>query len=121
MATPPDKFMPKPPQDSAIPYPEGDAIAYRNDKFLESEGARPVRILSEYLAPLEAFQRERIHDTIVFFGSARIAPDGPLGKYYEEARELARMVTLWSKGLPSHVHRYIVCSGGGGGIMEAAN
>jgi uncharacterized protein (TIGR00730 family) len=57
----------------------------------------------------------------VFFGSARITPEGPLGRYYTEARELARLVTEWSKGLPSHVHRYIVCSGGGPGIMEAAN
>jgi uncharacterized protein (TIGR00730 family) len=57
----------------------------------------------------------------VFFGSARISPDGPLGRYYQEARELARLVTTWSKSLPSHSHRYIVCTGGGGGIMEAAN
>jgi hypothetical protein len=57
----------------------------------------------------------------VFFGSARLQPDGPLGRYYAEARELARLVTLWSKQLPSHSHRYLVCTGGGGGIMEAAN
>ena len=57
----------------------------------------------------------------MFFGSARLAPDGPLGRYYEEARELARLVTTWSKSLPSHAHRYVVCTGGGGGIMEAAN
>ncbi len=97
------------------------ALAYEDPRFLESAGARPLRILAEYLAPLEAFRRERIHDTIVFFGSARIAPDGPLGRYYEEARELARLVTAWSKGLPSGSARYIVCSGGGPGIMEAAN
>ncbi len=57
----------------------------------------------------------------MFFGSARLAPDGPLGHYYEAARELARLVTTWSKGLASHAHRYVVCTGGGGGIMEAAN
>jgi uncharacterized protein (TIGR00730 family) len=57
----------------------------------------------------------------VFFGSARLAPDGPLGHYYEGARELARLVTTWSKNLPSHAQRYVVCTGGGGGIMEAAN
>jgi uncharacterized protein (TIGR00730 family) len=96
-------------------------VAYEDPRFLESSGARPIRILAEYLAPLEAFRRERIHDTVVFFGSARIAPDGPLGRYYEEARELARLVTAWSKGLPSGSARYIVCSGGGPGIMEAAN
>ena len=96
-------------------------LAYRNEEFLDSDAARPLRILAEYLEPMQAFQRERIADTIVFFGSARLAPDGPLGHYYEAARELARMVTDWSKKLPSHAHRYVVCTGGGGGIMEAAN
>jgi uncharacterized protein (TIGR00730 family) len=70
---------------------------------------------------MHAFQRERICDTIVFFGLARLAPDGPLRHYYEAARELARLVTTWSKNLVSHAHRYVVCTGGGGGIMEAAN
>ncbi len=96
-------------------------LAYKNDAFLDSDDGRPLRILAEYLEPLHAFQHERICDTIVFFGSARLAPDGPLGRYYDEARELARRVTAWSKSLPSHAHRYVVCTGGGGGIMEAAN
>ena len=96
-------------------------LAYRNQEFLDSEDGRPLRILAEYLEPLSTFRREGIHETIVFFGSARLSPDGPLGRYYQEARELARMITAWSKSLSSHAHRYIVCSGGGGGIMEAAN
>ena len=96
-------------------------LAYKDEVFLDSDAARPVRILAEYLLPLETFRREHVHDTIVFFGSARLSADGPLGRYYEEARELARLVTAWSKSLPSHSHRYIVCTGGGGGIMEAAN
>jgi uncharacterized protein (TIGR00730 family) len=96
-------------------------LAYLNEEFLESEDARPLRILAEYLGPLGAFRRERVCDTIVFFGSARLSEDGPLGRYYAEARELARLVTLWSKGLPAGSQRLIVCSGGGGGIMEAAN
>ena len=96
-------------------------VAYLDEAFLESAGARPLRILAEYLEPLETYRRERIRDTVVFFGSARITPDGPLGRYYQEARELARLVTLWSKGLPAGSHRYVVCSGGGPGIMEAAN
>jgi uncharacterized protein (TIGR00730 family) len=99
----------------------GGTLAYKDEEFLDSDEARPLRILAEYLDPLYTFRRENVHDTIVFFGSARIAPDGPLGRYYEEARELARLVTAWSKGLASRRHRYIVCSGGGGGIMEAAN
>jgi len=96
-------------------------LAYKNEAFLDSAEARPLRILAEYIEPMQVFLREHIHDTIVFFGSARLAPDGPLGRYYAEARELARLVTAWSKSLGSHAHRYIVCTGGGGGIMEAAN
>jgi uncharacterized protein (TIGR00730 family) len=96
-------------------------LAYLDPAFIESDEARPLRIIAEYLDPLATFRRERVHDTVVFFGSARIRPEGPLGRYYEEARVLARELTLWSKGLASHAHRYIVCSGGGGGIMEAAN
>src|SRR4029450_3536021 len=94
---------------------------YKDEEFLDSEEARPLRILAEYLQPLHAFERLGVRDTIVFFGSARLSPSGPLGRYYEEARELARLVTAWSKSLTGHAHRYIVTSGGGPGIMEAAN
>ena len=96
-------------------------LAYHDEKFLDSDEARPLRILAEYLEPLSAFERERIHETIVFFGSARLREDGPLGHYYAGARELARLCTEWSKSLSTTAHRFIVCSGGGGGIMEAAN
>ncbi len=96
-------------------------LSYRDNAFLDSDAARPLRILAEYLAPLDAFARERVHDTIVFFGSARLVEDGPLGRYYADARELARLVTQWSQSIPSPAQRFIVCSGGGPGIMEAAN
>src|SRR6202140_1506510 len=96
-------------------------VAYKDEQFLDSDEARPLRILAEYLEPLHAFSHEHVRDTIVFFGSARLASEGPLGHYYDAARELARPVTTWSKNLPSHAHRYVVCTGGGGGIMEAAN
>jgi uncharacterized protein (TIGR00730 family) len=96
-------------------------VAYLNERFLASDDARPLRILAEYLEPLQRFRRARIYDTIVFFGSARLEPGGPLARFYDEARELAKLITLWSKELPSHEHRYVICSGGGGGIMEAAN
>ena len=96
-------------------------LAYEDPEFLASDEARPLRILAEYLDPLRRFRRQRIHDTIVFFGSARLDPNGPLGRFYAEARELSRLVTLWAVNLPSPVHRMVVCSGGGGGIMEAAN
>src|SRR6266567_3238136 len=96
-------------------------VAYKNERFLDSDDARPLRILAEYLEPMHAFHRERVRHTSVFFGSARLASEGPLGRYYDAARELARLVTTWSKNLPSHAHSYVVCTGGGGGIMEAAN
>ena len=96
-------------------------LAYRNPKFLESDAARPVRILAEYLHPLHEFERCQIHDTIVFFGSARIRADGPLAQYYQDARELARLVTQWSQSIASPSDRFLVCTGGGPGIMEAAN
>ena len=96
-------------------------LAYRDEAFLDSDAARPLRILAEYLQPLHAFERERVHDTIVFFGSARMGADGPFARYYAEARELARLVTEWALSIPSPARRFLVCSGGGGGIMEAAN
>jgi uncharacterized protein (TIGR00730 family) len=101
--------------------PARNPVAYKDEEFLDSDEGRPLRILAEYLEPLSVFQRQNICDTIVFFGSARITPDAPIGNYYEDARELARLVTAWSQSLPSNAHRYVVCTGGGPGIMEAAN
>jgi uncharacterized protein (TIGR00730 family) len=118
--------------------------AYENGSFLQSPDARALRILSEYLEPETRFDELRIRDTIVFFGSARILPrdvaetelataekDGrnveeakmklAMSRYYEDARELARRLTQWSKGLSGTERRFVVCSGGGPGIMEAAN
>src|SRR6266446_3229043 len=96
-------------------------LAYRNREFLDSPDGRSLRIVSEYLYPLSHFRRERIHDTVVFFGSARLMEMGPMGRYYNEARELARRLTVWSDGLKDSGRRFVVCSGGGPGIMEAAN
>jgi uncharacterized protein (TIGR00730 family) len=96
------------------------ALSYENEDFLASDEARPLRILAEYLEPLRTFTRHGVNHTIVFFGSARLTPDGPLGRYYADARELARLVTAWSNETPS-ARGLVVCSGGGGGIMEAAN
>ena len=96
-------------------------LAYEDREFLASEDARPLRIISEYLDPLRRLRRQRVRDTIVFFGSARLTAEGPLGRFYADASELSRLVTAWASGLPSGVRRFVVCSGGGGGIMEAAN
>ncbi|MEN6534581.1 MAG: TIGR00730 family Rossman fold protein [Bryobacteraceae bacterium] len=103
------------------PVPTRRPKAYKNEAFLDSADARPLRILSEYLEPLSHFRREKIRDTIVFFGSARIREDGPMARYYKEARELARLVTEWSNELENTSRRFVVCTGGGPGIMEAAN
>ena len=103
--------------------PTGDPpeLAYRDPGFLDSDDARPVRILAEYLAPLRAFRLQRIRNTVVFFGSARLEENGVHARYYAEARELARALTQWAHEPGSPAHGCVVCTGGGGGIMEAAN
>ena len=103
--------------ETGLPLP----LAYRNREFLDTPEARSLRILSEYLYPLSHFRKERIHDTVVFFGSARTLEMGPYARYYKEARELARRLTAWSDSLHESSRRFVVCSGGGPGIMEAAN
>jgi uncharacterized protein (TIGR00730 family) len=138
-------------------------LAYENADFLASPDGRLMRIMAEYSEPMARFRRERIHDTVVFFGSARFhaldvanqqlelldntgsaalapaaeqpaaAPDASdlqrsraiaaveMARYYEDARTLARMITEWAMKLPGRRHRFVVTSGGGPGIMEAAN
>jgi len=120
--------------------------AYKNSEFMNSREARSLRILSEYLEPQARFARYNVTDTVVFFGSARALPGDeaqaavkaaeqegeakkieaaraalPLASHYEDARRLAHLLTDWSKGLELPERRFIVCSGGGPGIMEAAN
>ena len=143
-------------------------LAYENSDFLNSADGRLIRIFAEYQEPMARFRRERIQDTVVFFGSARFhaldvarpalellentgsatpapADEQPasreemqsggaslqklrlaeaaveMARYYEDARALAGMVSRWAMGLPGRRHRYVVTSGGGPGIMEAAN
>ena len=127
--------------------------AYENDKFLSSPDGRPLRILAEYAEPLSRFRREKIHDTVVFFGSARFhslseaeatmqmldkprsAQPAPaeqadvvrartavdMARYYEDARRLAYLLTDWSRKISTKRARFVVTTGGGPGIMEAAN
>jgi uncharacterized protein (TIGR00730 family) len=130
------------------------ALAYLNEKFLNSPDGRILRILAEYAEPLSRFRKEHVQDTVVFFGSARFhslnaaegnlqlleksgsatpAPpeeqeknrraraDLEMAKYYEDARKLAYLHTQWSLGLPSKRQRFVIATGGGPGIMEAAN
>jgi uncharacterized protein (TIGR00730 family) len=100
---------------------EHPLLSYRNQKFLDAPEARSLRILSEYLYPLSHFRKEKVQDTVVFFGSARTLEMGANARYYNDARELARRITEWSDQLPHAGRRFVVCSGGGPGIMEAAN
>jgi uncharacterized protein (TIGR00730 family) len=108
-------------QDKTRPNPNRHPVAYLNERFLVSPDARALRILAEYLEPLSHFRRQKIRDTVVFFGSARLTEDGPLGRYYAEARELAYRLTDWADQFTNNTYRFVVCSGGGPGIMEAAN
>jgi len=94
-------------------------LAYRDPKFMVSDEARPVRILAEYLSPLQSFFEHGVTATVVFFGSSRLSAHGPLGRFVDEATELARLVTEWSR--TSAGGSLVVCSGGGPGIMQAAN
>lgn len=118
--------------------------AYENSRFLHSRDGRALRILSEYLEPLSRFTHYKVTDTVVFMGSARTpsaeqaaaameeAKRGErdmaeaemmekMSVYYEAARTLAFRLTEWSKKLDDPERRFVVCTGGGPGIMEAAN
>jgi uncharacterized protein (TIGR00730 family) len=165
----PDVANPEVKAESRTPQAlERAQLAYENPAFLNSADGRLIRIVSEYLEPLARFRREKIQDTVVFFGSARFrgkaeadhelellentgssqpAPsheqpasvpeivDGTasdlqrkravaaveMARYYEDARRLAQLLTTWAKAIPSQRHRFVVTSGGGPGIMEAAN
>jgi uncharacterized protein (TIGR00730 family) len=98
-------------------------LAFENNDFIRSRDARTIRILSEYIEPEHRFQKMNIKNTIVFFGSARTPSDKneEMSKYYWAAEEFAFSLANWSKELRKDLNDFYVCTGGGPGIMEAAN
>ncbi len=98
--------------------------AYENSQFLESDEARTLRILSEYLEPLKRLKEWKVNNTILFLGSSKAKDeekDSTLTRYYWEAEELSYNLAKWAIKLKQKGKNFVVCTGGGPGIMEAAN
>lgn len=98
--------------------------AYKNLEFLNSEKARTIRILSEYLEPLARLTEQKVNSTVLFFGSSKAKPDEKgslLSKFYWETEELAFRLAKWAIKLKPKGKNFVVCTGGGPGLMEAAN
>ena len=147
----PSRVFPRAKQDAesaaaAISTPQTEHPAYRlafqDLDFLLREDLRPVRFQLELLKPQLVMEEAKIASTFVFYGSARIPEpakaqsmldlatdeDGrrraeslvAKSHYYEVARELARLASRLPRDAEGRRH-FVVCSGGGPSIMEAAN
>ncbi|MCF3974223.1 LOG family protein [Paracoccus salsus] len=117
---------PQTPQTRAPAY----RLAFTDRDFMLREELRPVRLQLELLKPQMIMDERGIESTVVMFGGARIpSPDdadqartpilAALSKYYEEARVFARMMT--ERSLASYGRDFVICTGGGPGVMEAGN
>ncbi len=98
--------------------------AYKNLEFLNSEEARTIRIISEYLEPLSRLTEQKVNSTVLFLGSSKAKPEETgslLSKYYRETEELAFRLAKWAIKLKPKGKNFVVCTGGGPGLMEAAN
>jgi len=118
--------VPITPQTQAPAY----KLAYADTDFMLREELRPVRLQLELLKPQLIMDERGIESTIVMFGGARIPEPAKkntartktladLSKYYDEAREFARLMTL--KSIQSYGRENVIATGGGPGVMEAGN
>ena len=114
--------IPDTPQTRAPAY----RLAFADDDFMTRQELRPVRLQLELLKPQLMLDEAGIMSTIVLFGGARITAQGSaqpglagLGRYYDEARRFARLMTERSNG--SKGRENVIVTGGGPGVMEAGN
>jgi uncharacterized protein (TIGR00730 family) len=148
---PPERIFPSSKVDAraaehvpSIPQTESSAykLAFQDNEFLLREDLRPVRFQLELLKPELLLNEANIASTFVFYGSARIpAPEmadaliaaatdpeqeaiaerlKAKSRYYDVARELAKLASRFGSDAEGKRH-FVVCSGGGPSIMEAAN
>lgn len=118
--------IPETPQTRAPAY----RLAFLDRDFMLRDELRPVRLQLELLKPQMVMDERGIESTVVMFGGARIpAPEhrdraatpalAGLSHYYDEARRFARLMT--ERSLASYGREWVVCTGGGPGVMEAGN